>query len=267
MTLPWNLNYWNTGEYQVVREKLDDEIDKGYQINPDRKSMFRALTLTPEKSVRVVIVGQDPYPSHAFATGVAFSIPSDVPAREWPPTLKTFITEYCQDLGYDSPCSGNLEAWSSQGVLLWNAIPSCREGVSLSHDWPGNEWAGCTAEIIERLNPRGIVFAFLGGVARRFADLVQPPSTAILTSHPSPRGSRNSKTPFTGSRLFSTINIKLVSLGLEPIDWRLDGSASKKDVPGSVMGGSRLLANITGADLGGRKGNPQPNLAVSTFEI
>lgn len=268
MTFPWKLDYWSSGECQAAREKLDDEVAAGFKINPDRKELFRALRLTPEVRARVCIIGQDPYPGHRHATGVAFSIPEGIPDREWPPTLKTFIEEYCSDLGYSRPSSGNLERWCSQGVLLWNAIPSCREGVSLSHDWPGNEWGGLTTEIVQRLSRKGIVFAFLGAVARRFVDLVdQANNEVIVTSHPSPRGSLNSKTPFSGSRLFSTINTKLVSQGLDPVDWRLDGSASQKDVQRSDVGGPRLLQNITGADLGGLKGSSKPNLAVSTFEL
>ena len=268
MTFPWTLNYWTSGECQAAREKLDDEVAQGFRINPERRQLFRALSLTPEDKVRVCIVGQDPYPAHRYATGVAFSIPEDVPEREWPPTFKCFISEYCSDLGYGSPRHGNLERWCSQGVLLWNAIPSCREGTSLSHNWRGDEWYGLTAEIVQRLSRKGIVFAFLGSTARRFVDLVDRSNNeVIVTSHPSPRGSRSSKTPFSGSRLFSTINAKLVSQGLDIVDWRLDGSASKKDVQGSDVGGSSLLQNITGVDLGGLKGSHKPNLAVSTFEI
>jgi len=267
VTLPWNLDYWKSGEYQAVREKLDDEVSEGFKINPERKSLFRALSLTQERMVRVCIIGQDPYPRHSMATGVAFSLPTEIPEREWPPTFRCFINEYSSDLGLSRPSHGNLEQWCSQGVLLWNAIPSCREGASLSHNWPGDEWYGLTAEIVQRLSRKGIVFAFLGSTARRFVDLVDDRSTTIVTSHPSPRGSLHSKTPFTGSRLFSTINARLVELGLEVVDWRLDGSLSEKDLQGPNLGGSSLLPNITGADLGGLKGSHKPNLATSTFEL
>jgi len=268
VTFPWNLDYWTSGECQAARERLDDEVAKGFRINPERKHLFRALSLTPEIKTRACIIGQDPYPSHRFATGVAFSLPSEIPEREWPPTFRCFIEEYCSDLGYSRPGHGNLEGWCSQGVLLWNAIPSCREGQSLSHNWRGDEWYGLTAEIVQRLSRKGIVFAFLGSIARRFVDLVDQSNNEVLvTSHPSPRGSQNSKTPFSGSRLFSTINAKLVSQGLDTVDWRLDGSSSKKDLQGSNMGGGSLLPNLAGADLGGLKGSHKPNLAVSTFTI
>jgi len=264
---PWKLNYWQSGEYQAAREKMDDDQAKGYRINPDRSVMFRALSLTPEDKVKVAIIGQDPYPNREHATGVAFSIPSTIPPREFPPTLRMFLQEYCDDLGYSMPSSGNLESWCRQGVLLWNAIPSLREGQSLSHDWLGHEWDNLTSEIIQRLRTRGVVFAFLGSIARRFTPAVAEPSEVIITSHPSPRGSLNSKRPFVGSRLFSTINAKLVELGLEPIDWRLDGSVSTKDLSRANLAGSRVLPNITGADLPGLKGKAGPNLASSSFEL
>lgn len=263
---PWTLNFWQSGEYQVVREKLDEETAKGFRTNPERRSLFRALTLVPEKSVRVAIIGQDPYPQHHLSTGVAFSIPSDVGKTQWPPTLRTILSEYQKDLGYTCPDHGNLERWCQQGVLLWNAIPSCREGASLSHDWPGGEWSYLTSEIVSRLSRKGIVFAFLGTVAKRYVDLVDVTNNEILlTSHPSPRGSMNSKTPFLGSRLFSCINDKLVSQGLDPIDWRLDGS-NTQDLPRTDVGGSRILDNVTGADLGGLPLKHGPNTYLSSFE-
>jgi uracil-DNA glycosylase len=263
---PWKLNYWVTGEYQAAREKLDDEVAKGYKINPDRRSLFRALSLVAEKDVRCCIVGQDPYPQHRFATGVAFSIPSDIPRREWPPTLTTFLQEWSDDLGYNMPDNGNLEEWCKEGVLLWNAIPSCREGASLSHDWKGREWDNLTSEIITRLSSKGIVFALCGVVAKRFRDLVNEPSITIITSHPSPRGSLNSRTPFLGSRLFSTINARLKQLGMTPVDWSLHG-ASTKTLPRTNLVGGRILENITGVDLPRPDKSNRPNTYIGNFNL
>lgn len=262
MTNVWGLDFWQSGEYQVVRENLDDDEKAGFTINPPRKSMFRALSATPQRMVRVAIIGQDPYPESRFATGVAFSIPKSVPAEEFPPTLRSILDEYSADTGYPRPSHGDLSRWSDQGVLLWNAIPSCRAGNSLSHDWPGREWDYLTREIVRRLSSQSIVFAFLGATARRFTDAVEEGSGSevILTSHPSPRGSMNSKTPFRGSRLFTTINDKLCGLGIPPIDWRLDDSAGEGLVQRSSVDGSRILPNTTGVELGGLKGKAAPNL-------
>lgn len=227
----WGLDYWNSGEWQVVDERLKAMEKQNARIgsdgyNPGRKSLFKALQIISPGEVRVAIIGQDPYPTSALATGVAFSIPTGIKRDVFPPTLNTFLKEYSSDLGYDFPNSGSLEQWSTQGVLLWNAIPSCTSGRSLSHDW--TEYSYLTGEIVRRLSQRGIVFAFLGQVARRFVQEVSLANNkVIVTSHPSPRGNMNSKSPFTGSRLFSTINDKLVSNGQKPVDWRLDAKGFK----------------------------------------
>lgn len=222
----WDLDYFNSGEWQVCDERLKKLERKGKAIssdgfNPGRKSLFRSLQLVPEEKVRVAIIGQDPYPASAFSTGVAFSIPSSFKQGDFPPTLNIFLKEYSSDLGYDLPHQGCLEQWSNTSdVLLWNAIPSCLPGRSMSHDW--TEYSYLTKEIVRRLSKRGIVFAFLGQVARRFLeDVSLSNNEVIVTSHPSPRGNMNSKSPFTGSRLFSTINVKLVNNGQDRIDWRL----------------------------------------------
>src|SRR5882762_7227409 len=87
----WNLDYFKSGEWQVVEERLDDLESKGIRICPSRKDMFRALALTPFEGVRIAIIGQDPYPTYGDATGVAFSVPT---GRRIPPTLKNILDEY-----------------------------------------------------------------------------------------------------------------------------------------------------------------------------
>lgn len=262
---PWALDFWKSGEYQVVRENLDDDEKTGFRINPERKSLFKALSLTPIERVRCVLVGQDPYPQHDFATGLAFSIPRRFKPEHFPPTLKSIFDEYCSDLGYPRPSHGDLTKWAENGVLLWNAIPSCREGSSLSHDWPGREWEYLTHEIISKLSKQSIVFAFLGGTARRFvADVAADSGSVVIeTSHPSPRGSLNSRTPFRGSRLFSTINDKLIGLGMKPVDWRLDEASP---VSQTQLQGTGVVRPNLGDPL---PVTPKPTVkrAQSTFEI
>lgn len=238
MNYPWKLNYWQSGEWQVCNERLKELEKAGILYNPTRSELFRSLRLVPVGEVKVCIIGQDPYPDPAFATGVPFSIPAGVKPDQFPITLRNIFKEYCSDLGYPFPDNGDLHGWVTQGVLLWNAIPTCRSGQSLSHDWPGEEWKPLTKEIVEVLSTKGIVFCFLGAVAKRYLEYVDlTKNEVILTSHPSPRASRFSKTPFEGSRLFSTINDKLISQGLDPIDWRLHvpdrSDESKKEVRGN----------------------------------
>lgn len=223
----WELNFFNSGEWQVCDERLKalEKVNRrvgsdGYC--PGRHNLFAALRAIPSDDVKVCIIGQDPYPDAKYATGLAFSIPIRFQQTEFPPTLRTFLKEYSTDLGLPVPSSGNLDRWTGpeNGVLLWNAVPSCQQGRSLSHDW--TEWSYLTGEIIDVLCKKGVVFALLGQVARRYQPRIDLRNNAVIvTSHPSPRGSVSSKTPFLGSRLFSTINAKLVDLGLDKVDWQL----------------------------------------------
>lgn len=222
----WPLRYFETGEWQVVDErlkgleKLPNTNNGGF--NPRRAQLFEALRATPLAETKVAIIGQDPYPGSGHATGIAFSVPSTLDSEHYPVTLRTILDEYKSDLGYSMPSSGDLSSWCKRGVLLWNAIPSCRPGAPLSHDWPGGEWGLLTTEIVTLLSKQGITFALLGQVARRYLPLIGlTNNNVITTSHPSPRGSMNSKSPFRGSRLFSTINAKLVDNGQTMIDWKL----------------------------------------------
>jgi len=236
MRYPWNLNYWKSGEWQVVNERLHDMERDHERYNPDRGSLFKALQLTKPEDCKVVILGQDPYPDPRYSTGVAFSIPKDVEAKDFPPTLNTLLQEYSADTGYPIPSHGNLEQWTKMGVLLWNVIPSCRTGRSLSHDW--NEYSYLTKEILTRLSTQGgIVFAFLGTVAKRYLNDVDLTKNSVLaTSHPSPRGSLNSRNPFVGSRIFTAINDHLVNMGQTPISWELkDEGISETPVQGSNL--------------------------------
>lgn len=206
-----DLTWWNSGERQVVEERLDGEV-----YNPGRDRLYAALKY-PYQDIKVCIMGQDPYPQSRFCTGIAFSIPASF--RKYPPTLELIYKELEADLKITRK-NGCLVPWCKQGVLLWNAIPTCLAGVSMSHDW--NEYEYLTREIVSRLAERGVVFAFLGSVARRYTQYVETDNgknVVIETGHPSPRGNMSSRNPFTGSRLFSTINSGLCSIGYEPINW------------------------------------------------
>lgn len=212
-----DLKFWDSKAWEDIQPKLVD-------CNPSKENLFRALDLTPFDKVKCLIVGQDPYPDPQYATGVAFSIPKDV--RGYPPTLTSIIREYCTDLHYNRPAHGCLEHWCKEGVLLWNAYPSCKKWKSLSHYW--EEWASLTREIIQELSLRkDVVFVFTGAKAREFVEYAE--GFVIQTSHPSPRGSINSKSPFFGSRIFTKVNDILVQeLGVDPIDWYLDEPKVKR---------------------------------------
>lgn len=212
------LSYWQTGEWQTVEENLDELVRSKHVVNPPRKHLFACMDACPLDQTKVAIMGQDPYPDHKLATGIAFSIPAD--GVSIPPTLNTIFDELESDLHIPRPTTGCLEGWTSRGVLLWNVVPSCTAGHSLSHDWV--EYEPLTKEIIEVLNDRNVVFCFLGSRARAYASSVDDTRNVVIeTSHPSPRGSLKAKTPFLGSRIFSRINEGLVKLKKDPIDWRI----------------------------------------------
>lgn len=212
----WNLNYWKTGEYQVVKENLDALTRNHVAVNPRvavHSDYFVALKKLKPNQVKVCIVGQDPYPNPEHATGIAFSIPPGI--KYYPPTLRNIFDEYKRDLHYDDPPSGDLTRWVDQGVLLWNAFPVCEANRPGSYHWPELELL--TQEIILTLDEQHIVFAFLGNSAKAFSRFVCK-SKLFMTSHPSPRGVDHG---FKGSRMFSTINGLLCELGKQPINWRL----------------------------------------------
>lgn len=218
-----NLNYWNTGEWQVVQERLDDLKAQGVLVCPSRKCIFEALRTTPLESVSVAIIGQDPYPSSRYATGTAFSIPRDV--TPFPPSLINIFKEYKDDLHYDDPCNGDLSLWVKQGVLLWNTFPTCNFGKPGSHHW--DEWRLLSEEVVQRIDLQGAVFILLGNEARSLSRCITSgKSKFIETSHPSPLGAKHG---FFGSRIFSRANGLLKELGKPYIDWRL--SCTTKENP------------------------------------
>lgn len=215
----WNLNWFNTGEYQVIEERLADLKKLGITTCPlDRRNDLRALKETSYDNCKVVIFGQDPYPNPSHATGIAFDIPSSITKDKFPPTLKNIFKEYCDDLHYPEPTTGTLLPWCEQGVLLYNIIPTCTAYRSMSHSnwW---EYQELTKEIIDKLNSKEeVVFVFLGSRSREFLHKVDSKHKVLTYSHPSPLGVVGKKSNnFLGSRMFTTIN----SLLSKPIDWRL----------------------------------------------
>lgn len=214
----WPLHFFDTKEWQAVDERLKGLSDTGVVWNPGRRNLFAALEQCPLDKTRVILVGQDPYPNHSFACGLAFSIPRE--CKVYPPTLAMILRELQHDVDNFTFNSGDLSCWARQGVLLWNAIPSCNAGQSKSHHWP--EWDGLTAEVFARVSRNYTVFAFLGSTAKTYDKYVDKSrSICLYTSHPSPRGMMRSQKPFLGSRTFSTINVELQQLGKQPIDWTI----------------------------------------------
>ena len=194
---------------------LHDEKASGQVIFPPGRQIFRAFDLTPLDSVKVVILGQDPYHGYGQAMGLSFSVPDGVPA---PPSLKNIFKEIETDLGVRMSGSPNLEPWARQGVLLLNAVLTVRSGIAASHSGIG--WQEFTDAVIRCISDRceGVVFLLWGNYARAKKELIDTSRHYVLeAAHPSPlaRGA------FFGCRHFSRTNEILASEGKAPIDWQI----------------------------------------------
>ena len=194
---------------------LLDEIDASLAeepFNPRRDNIFRALDIKIE-SIRVIILGQDPYPNPEDADGLAFSIPTS--QRRFPPTLRNIFREYVDDLQLPTPVAGDLTPWRDQGVLLLNTIMSCHPYRSLSHRDIG--WQQFTHAVLQSVVTQQTVGILWGVRAKSYSELFNP-ALVISSSHPSPLSSYRG---FFGSKPFSRSNQLLVSAGEAPIDWTL----------------------------------------------
>jgi uracil-DNA glycosylase len=174
--------------------------------------VFRALDLTPPQAVRVVILGQDPYPSGGRATGLAFSYP---PGRRPTHSLANILTELKDDLGTPR-ADGDLTGWARQGVLLLNTVLSVPEGESNGH--AGLGWQRLAAEVLGRVARRPTAFLLWGRPAQALAGpvLKDPRHLVVASAHPSPMSARRG---FFGARPFSRVNAWLAGRGEPPIDW------------------------------------------------
>lgn len=193
---------------------LRDEQAAGRRFLPRGGDVFAALRM-PFDEVRVLVLGQDPYPTPGHPIGLAFAVAPDV--QPLPKSLQNIFIEYVDDLGHPMPSSGDLTPWVEQGVLLLNRSLSVRPHAPASHRDAG--WAAVTDHVVDALVARGRpLVAVLWG---RQAQSVQPrlDGTPTITSpHPSPLSAHRG---FFGSRPFSRVNELLVEQGAAPVDWRL----------------------------------------------
>lgn len=192
---------------------LHHEKESGITIYPPGPKIFNAFELTPFDSVKVVIIGQDPYHNPGQAEGLSFSVPDNVPP---PPSLINIYKEISDDLGVPLRRGGSLRDWARQGVFLLNAVLTVRAGQPTSHSRIG--WQTFTDAVIRTLSDRrdGLVFLLWGNFARGKRELIDTSRhTVFEAAHPSPlaRGA------FFGCRHFSKTNEVLVREGLPPIIW------------------------------------------------
>lgn len=185
-----------------------------YEVYPPHGEVMMALSNTPYSSVKVVIVGQDPYHGRGQAHGLAFSVRPGVAV---PPSLVNVFRELKSDLGVDPPGHGCLTEWARRGVLLLNTSLTVRAGSPGSH--AGRGWEEFTDAVLRALWGRPCVFVLWGKHAQRKNLLVNSDLHRIVASaHPSPYSASSG---FLGSRPFSRTNAMLEAIGIGPIDWRL----------------------------------------------
>ncbi len=206
------------GPVQSRIAQLDDwlraETLAGRPFLPAPQHVLRAFTL-PLADVRVVVLGQDPYPTPGHPIGLSFAV--DRTVRPIPRSLANIYRELRDDVGVEAPAHGDLTAWQSQGVLLLNRVLTVQSGLSGSHRGIG--WEDVTARAVEALAARGgpLVAVLWGRDAQSAAPLLGA-VPVIASAHPSPLSAR---TGFFGSRPFSRTNALLVEQGAIPIDWSL----------------------------------------------
>ena len=196
---------------------LDAETMAGRAWEPAPQQIFRAFE-TPVDDVRVVIVGQDPYPTPGHAVGLSFSVACDV--SPLPASLRNIFEELAADVGCLPPTNGNLSAWQAQGVMLLNRVLTVREGVAGSHR--GRGWEEFTAQALRYLCSHNDTFvAILWGQDAQTLIPEMAGHPVITSPHPSPLSAHRG---FFGSRPFSRANQFLASAGSTPIDWTLSAS-------------------------------------------
>lgn len=207
-------------EDQVSRmgEFLRAEIAAGQGYLPAGPNVLRAFTF-PFDKVRVLIVGQDPYPTPGHAVGLSFSVAPDV--RPLPRSLANIFTEYTADLGYPQPSNGDLSPWSQRGVVLLNRVLTVRPGTPASHR--GKGWEAVTECAIRALVARDqpLVAILWGRDAATLKPMLAAGTSTVGTIesvHPSPLSASRG---FFGSRPFSRANELLAQMNAEQIDWKL----------------------------------------------
>lgn len=204
-------------DYMLQLQKfLKQEKQSGKIIFPHSNLWFNALNSTPFESVKVVIIGQDPYPTPGNAHGLCFSVKPEV--NPLAKSLKNIYKELEDDLTIHNR-NGCLQSWAEQGVLLLNSVLTVESGKANSHQ--GKGWELFTDVIIKQLNqsPTAIVFVLWGAYAQKKGSIIDNNKHLIIKSpHPSPLSAYRG---FFGSKPFSKINSFLESNQFEPINWKI----------------------------------------------
>jgi uracil-DNA glycosylase len=201
-------------QIRAMGDFLRAEVAAGRAYLPAGPAVLRAFA-RPLADVRVLVVGQDPYPTPGHAVGLSFSVQPDV--RPVPRSLANIFTELVADVGCAPPTTGDLSPWADRGVMLLNRVLTVRPGAPASHR--GRGWEAVTDAAIAALVARGgpLVAVLWGRDAQTLAPALQGVPT-VASAHPSPLSAR---TGFFGSRPFSRVDELLAAQGAGPVDWAL----------------------------------------------
>ena len=202
--------------FTQIRQFLSEEKAKGKTIFPPGPLIFNAFDKTPFDKVRVVVLGQDPYPGPGQAMGLCFSVSKNIPI---PASLKNIYKELNRDVGFKVPSHGDLTAWTHEGVFLLNAMLTVEKNLAGSHSNIG--WQLFTDAVIKKLSDqkRGIIFLLWGNYARSKKLLIDTAHNTVLeAAHPSPLA----RDAFNGCKHFSKVNQILMERGEQPINWTID---------------------------------------------
>jgi uracil-DNA glycosylase len=193
---------------------LRDETAAGRHYLPAGGDVLRAFT-SPFDAVKVLVVGQDPYPTPGHPIGLSFAV--DPAVRPVPRSLANIYRELADDLGVTPPPHGDLRAWSDQGVLLLNRVLTVQAGEAGSHR--GKGWESVTDQAVRALVARGTpLVAVLWGAQAGSVRPLLGDTPVVASAHPSPLSASRG---FFGSRPFSQVNTLLESQGAPPVDWTL----------------------------------------------
>ena len=184
------------------------------QILPPAHQRFAALDACTPSQTRVVIMGQDPYPTPGHAHGLSFSVEPEV--RPLPRSLNNIFKEMIDDIGA-APLTGDLRGWASQGVLLLNTVLSVPAGEANGHKDLG--WQTLAHQVLEQISTKPTAFVLWGKQAQNLSKHIHPGDHLMIeTAHPSPLSARRG---FFGSKPFSRINTWLADRREQPIDWTM----------------------------------------------
>lgn len=202
--------------FRMLCQFLRDERSRGRIICPSDENCFAALNATPLQSVKVVILGQDPYHGPNQAHGLSFSV---MPEVKTPPSLRNLYQELNTDLDVKVPAHGYLMNWAQQGVLLLNAVLTVEQGRAGSHQ--GKGWERFTNKVIEVIDAEcdNVVFMLWGAYAQKKGASINTTKHLVLSApHPSPLSAYRG---FFGCRHFSMANDYLEDNGRAGIDWQI----------------------------------------------